>query len=57
MATLLFSRTIENKYKEVSEVINNVDTTKKDVRVKTMKDIMCESFFHGASGFGDNFIA
>jgi len=57
MATLLFSKTIENKYKEVSEVINSVDTTKKDVRVKTMKQIMCESFFHGASGFGDNFIA
>jgi hypothetical protein len=57
MATLLFTRDIVSTYKEVSEVINAVDTTKKDVRKKTMKDIMCESFFHGASGFGDNFIA
>ena len=57
MATLLFSTTVSTTYKEVSEVINTVDTTKTDVRKKSMRDIMCESFFHGSSGFGDNFIA
>ena len=58
MATLLFSQTIAEQYKEVSEVINSVDTTKKqDVRVKTLKELMQESFFHGATKFGDNFIA
>jgi len=57
MATLLFSNTIASKYKEVSEVINAVETNKKDVRTKTMKEIMNESFFHGATRFGDNFIA
>ncbi len=57
MATLLFSQTISDKYKEVSDVINNVEINKKDVRKKTMKDIMQESFFHGAGWMGQNFIA
>lgn len=57
MATLLFSRAIEDVYKEVSEVIKPIDVTNKDVRVKTIKQMMNESFFHGASKFGDNFIA
>jgi len=58
MATLLFSRKVSDIYKEVSEVIKAVDTTtNKDVRVKTMREMMNESFFHGATKFGDNFIA
>lgn len=57
MATLLFTTTVSDLYKEVSEVINTVEVTKKDVRVKTMREIMTESFFHGATRFGDNFIA
>lgn len=57
MATLLFSTAVATKYKEVSEVINSVDVNKKDVRRKSMKEIMTESFFHGSSSFGDNFIA
>lgn len=57
MATLLFTNTISDTYKEVSELINSVELNHKDVRKKTMKEIMTESFFHGASRFGDNFIA
>jgi len=57
MATLLFSTAVASKYKEVSEVINAVEAPKQEVRKKTMKDIMTESFFHGATKFGGNFIA
>ena len=57
MATLLFSQTVADKYKEISEVINSVETGKKDVRVKTMKELMQESFFHGSGWMGYNFIA
>jgi len=57
MATLLYSQSIVDKYKEVSEVISSVETGKKDVRKKTMKEMMQESFFHGAGWMGYNFIA
>ncbi len=58
MATLLFSQTIAEQYKEVSDVINSVNTSPKaDLRTKTLKELMQESFFHGATKFGDNFIA
>lgn len=57
MAALLFSQTIADKYKEISEVLDNVELEKKDVRKKNMKAIMQESFFHGASWIGQNFIA
>lgn len=54
---LLYSRAVEDQYKEVSEVINSTDTTRKDIRKKSMKALMQESFFHGASWIGYNFIA
>ena len=59
MATLLFSGIVMDKYKEVSETLNSVDLTPKTgtVRKLTMKQMMQESFFHGATRFGDNFIA
>lgn len=57
MTTLLFSQTIADKYKETSELVNSVQTGKMDVRVKSMKEIMQESFFHGAGWMGYNFIA
>lgn len=57
MATLLFTDSVLERYKEITEVINSVEPMKKDVRVKTFKQMMQESFFHGASKFGDNFIA
>lgn len=57
MATLLLSQTISEKYKEVSEVVNNAELANKDVRKKTMKQLMQESVFHGASWIGYNFVA
>jgi hypothetical protein len=57
MATLLFSTAITEQYKEVSELINSVEVGKKEVRVKGLRDLMQESFFHGASWIGNNFIA
>ena len=57
MATLLLSQTISEKYKEVSDVINSVEVNKKELRKKTMKELMQESFFHGAGWIGYNFIA
>lgn len=56
MATLLFSQSVSDKYKEVSELINSVEP-KRVSRKRTMKDMMQESFFHGASWIGYNFIA
>lgn len=56
MATLLLSQTISDKYKEVSEVLSQEEA--QDVRKKSIKAIMQESFFHGASWMGtSNFIA
>jgi hypothetical protein len=58
MAQLLFSTEITNTYKEVSEVIDSIDMNKKVVRKMSLKSMMEESFFHGASMFGAaNFIA
>ncbi len=57
MATLLFSQVISDTYKEVSEVVNSVSEPQKRFRKKSMKDLMQESFFHGASWIGYNFIA
>ena len=57
MATLLLSQTVSEKYKEVSDVINSIEVNKREVRKKTMKELMQESFFHGAGWMGYNFIA
>ena len=58
MATmLLFSNTVTDTYKETSEAVNSVDLNKKYVVSKTLVDMMKQSFFHGASRFGTNFIA
>jgi len=55
--TLLFSNAISNTYKETSEAVNSVDLNNKYVIKKTLVDMMKQSFFHGASRFGTNFIA
>ena len=55
--TPLHSQSILNKYKEGSLVLNSVKTNTKEVRKKTMQEIIQESFFHGASWLGPNFIA
>ena len=57
MATLLFSQAVADKYKEISEVLDSVELGKKDIREKSMKALMQESFFHGASWIGQNFVA
>lgn len=56
-ATLLFSTTVTNTYKETSDAINEVNFDNKHVIKKTLVEIMKQSFFHGASRFGTNFIA
>lgn len=55
MAALLFTSAVTDLYKTVSQDLNKEE--QKGVRVKTMKEIIQESFFHGASRFGNNFIA
>lgn len=57
MATLLLGQAIEDEYKKVSSVISSVDLNKKDLRRRSMKALMQESVFHGASWIGNNFIA
>lgn len=58
MATmLLFSNTVTDTYKETSEAVNSVNLNKRYVIKKTLVDMMKQSFFHGASRFGTNFIA
>ncbi|MBQ3310920.1 hypothetical protein IJG72_02465 [bacterium] len=53
--SMLFSQVAANAYKTTSQAINSQD--KKDVRATSLKGIMTESFFHGASFLGSNFIA
>lgn len=57
MATLLFTNTISDTYKETSEAVNAVNLNNKHVIKKTLVEIMKQSFFHGASRYGTNFIA
>ncbi len=57
MATLLYSQAILEQYKEVSDDINSITGKKRRFPKKTMKQLMQESFFHGASWLGTNFIA
>ena len=53
--SMLFSQVAANAYKTTSQAINSQD--RKDVRATSLKGIMTESFFHGASFLGSNFIA
>ncbi len=54
---LLFSNTVSDTYKQTSEAVNSIDLNKKYVIRKTLVEMMRQSFFHGASRFGTNFIA
>lgn len=56
-STLLFSNTVTDTYKKTSDAINGVDLNNRHVIRKTLVDMMKQSFFHGASRFGTNFIA
>ncbi len=55
--TLLFSSTVCDTYKQTSDAVNSVDLNKRLIIKKTLVDMMRQSFFHGASRFGTNFIA
>jgi len=55
--TLLFSKTVTDTYKETSDALNDVDLNNRHVIRKSLVEIMRQSFFHGASRFGTNFIA
>ncbi len=54
---LLFANTVTDTYKETSEAVNSIDLNKKYIVKKTLVEMMRQSFFHGASRFGTNFIA
>jgi hypothetical protein len=54
--TLLFCDAAE-KYRQSSEALNEVNLSNKVVVKKTLVGMMQQSFFHGASRFGTNFIA
>ncbi|MBQ9688342.1 hypothetical protein IJV79_01755 [bacterium] len=55
MRQFVFSQTVADKYRKMAETINAEE--KKNVKTMTMKSIITESFFHGASWMGQNFIA
>ena len=58
MATmLLFTNTVSDTYKQTSDAVNSVDLNNRHVIKKTLVEMMRQSFFHGASRFGTNFIA
>lgn len=56
-AMFLFTNTVSDTYKETSEAVNSIDLNKKYIVKKTLVEMMRQSFFHGASRFGTNFIA
>ncbi len=56
-AMFLFTNTVSDTYKETSEAVNAVELNKKHVIKKTLVQMMRQSFFHGASRYGTNFIA
>ena len=55
MKQFVFSQTVADRYKQMSQAINADD--KRVKKTMTMKSIITESFFHGASWMGQNFIA
>ena len=55
--TILMPNTVTDAYKNTSKAISEVDLTNRHVIRKTLSQIMKQSFFHGASIYGNNFIA
>lgn len=55
MAQFVFSQSVAERYKKMAETMNADDRRVK--KTMTMKSIITESFFHGASWMGQNFIA
>lgn len=54
---VLFSNTVNDTYKNTAKALNEIDFNKKFVIRKSLVDMMKLSFFHGATRFGNNFIA
>jgi len=54
--TLLFTDVAE-KYKQTKLALSEVNLDNKKVIRKTLVEMMKQSFFHGASRYGTNFIA
>ena len=54
--TMLIRQTASAQYKRVSEDLDPA-VNKRKVRKKSLKDLMQQSFFHGAYWMGSNFIA
>lgn len=54
---MLLRQTISAQYKEVSEVLDSIETKKRNTRKKGLRELMQQSFFHGANWMGSNFIA
>ena len=58
MATmLLFSNAVSDIYKTTSDAIKDVKLNDKLIIRKSLTELMKQSFFHGASRYGTNFIA
>ena len=55
MTQFIFSQAVADKYRKMAESINAEE--KRVRKTMTMKSIITESFFHGASWMGQNFIA
>lgn len=55
-ANMFIRQTVSAQYKKVSEDLNPENNTRK-IRKKSLKDLMQQSFFHGAYWLGSNFIA
>lgn len=53
---MLIRQTVSAQYKKISEEVNP-EANKPKFRKKSLKDMMQESFFHGAYWLGSNFIA
>jgi len=54
--TLLFTDVAE-QYKQTSQALSEVKFETRQVIRKTLVEMMKQSFFHGASRYGTNFIA
>ena len=57
MAQVLLFNEVAEKYKETAQAISEVKFDNRRVIRKTLVEMMKQSFFHGASRFGTNFIA
>ena len=55
--TILLPDNVTDTYKKTSIAIKKIDISNKHVIKKSLVEIMKQSFFHGSSLYGTNFIA